>query len=366
MRPPSPTAKHRLPIQTGGLFACPYEWAITDFVYWKSNTQKNRQWTCRLRFIQQYTPAKRLETISDALDRLCERKLGFSKTPFGKPQRRRCGDGLTTEPVQSYQYVFDAKQFDTWLKAQPSIPPIRKRIDPYTEADRPLSENGQQTYPKADTTIMNKKEEKKEVQEVFGSQTPSTAASAPEPPRNLGDEFERFFHDRSPPPSTSAAALQPEMSPAERWDMLMKDVERAAEGGVSVGSPSTSVASPSTSIQPACGNRNGDGSKETGELRPVGSQTPSTAAAAPELLRKLDEEFESFFVSKPAASTRSGVPDGGLGCPGAAVIQPSADGNPNAAAPPGCMDQPGASAERPAGDCKPNPFQSDLNSTTQG
>jgi hypothetical protein len=41
-----PKANNRLLIQTGRFFDCPYGWAITDFVYWKSNTQDDRQWTC--------------------------------------------------------------------------------------------------------------------------------------------------------------------------------------------------------------------------------------------------------------------------------------------------------------------------------
>src|SRR5262245_18924396 len=115
-------SRHRLQIQVGGFFNCSYQWAITDFVYWKSNTKDDRRWTCRMRLIQQFTPVKRIGTISEALDRLCERGMGFSKMPFGKPQRRRCGDGLTAEPVQSYQYVFDAKVFDAWLKSQSPKP----------------------------------------------------------------------------------------------------------------------------------------------------------------------------------------------------------------------------------------------------
>ena len=241
MKSDKPNGKHRLLIQHGGLFNCPYEWTITDFVYWKSNTQDDRRWTCRMRVIQHFTPVKRIETITDALDRLCERGMGFSKIPYGEPQLRRCGDGLTAEPVQSYQYVFDAKVFDAWLKSQPPKPPIRKRIDPYPKADSQLSENGQQTYPKADTTIRNKKEEKKEIKEIVGSQPPSVTAAAPEPERNLAEEFDRLFEGTSLASVPSSGASQP------------------AEGGVPVGVPSTSVASPAHSIQSAYGNPNGAG-----------------------------------------------------------------------------------------------------------
>lgn len=211
------------------------------------------------------------------MDRLCERGMGFSKSPYGKPQRRRCGDGLTAEPVQSYQYMFDANAFDAWLKSQPPIPPIRKRIDPYPKADSQLSENGQQSYPKADTTIRDKKEEKKEIKEMVGSQPPSTTAAAPVPSRNYADEFERFFTDGSPPTSKSAAALQPERTPAEEFDMLMRELEsKAAEDGGAAGVVSSPIAAPVPTIQFACGNSNG------GE---------------------------------------NGKPDDGLGCAGAAVIQ---------------------------------------------
>ena len=104
--------------------------------------------------------------------------------------------------------------------------------------------------------------------------------------------------------------------------MLMRELQaKAAEGGEPVGVASTPVASPAPSIQFAYGNPNGGGKV---------------------------------------------TPDDGLGCAGAAVIQGSASGGPNAAARPGSVDQPGASAERPAADSKPSPSQTDLNSTTQG
>jgi hypothetical protein len=254
-----PKANNRLLIQTGRFFDCPYEWAITDFVYWKSNTQDDRQWTCRMKPIQQYTPVKRIETITNVLDRLCERGLGFSKIPFGKPQRRRCGDGLTAEPVQSYQYIFDAKRFDEWLKSQPTKPPIRKRIDPYPKADSQLSGNGQDTYPKTDTTIMNKEENKKNDKEEvisFGEQPPKSAAVAPEHPVNLADEFEKMLQEMDGHRSKASSD------------------DKAAEGGVSFGIPSMSVApsSPSTIIQGASSKSNDGGQSK------IGQETFSTRA----------------------------------------------------------------------------------------
>jgi hypothetical protein len=142
MKPLTPNPNKRLLIQTGELFRSPHEWAIIDFVYWKSNTQKNRRWTCRLQFIQENTPVKRIGTILEVLNRLCERGVGFSKMPFGKPQPRRYGKGREhVEVRQSFQYVFDAKAFDAWLKSHPETP-IRKRIDTYPKADSQLSESG--------------------------------------------------------------------------------------------------------------------------------------------------------------------------------------------------------------------------------
>jgi hypothetical protein len=186
---------NRLLIQTAGLFNCPYEWCILDFVYWKSNTQRDRRWICRMKPIQETTPLRRIETITDALDRLCGRQIGFSKVPFGKPQRRKSGKGREhVEEKQSYQYVFDAKIFDAWLKSKPARP-IRKRIDPYPKTDSQLSESGQVSYPKSDTKRMNKDEEKKEIKETdFGSQ-PDFNRVAPDVEKiDLGEQFEKIFN----------------------------------------------------------------------------------------------------------------------------------------------------------------------------
>lgn len=186
---------NRLYIQTAGLFNSPHEWCIVDFVYWKSNTQPDRRWTCRMKPIQETTPVKRIETITDALDRMCERGMGFSKVPFGTPQRRRCGNGLTTEPKQSFQYVFDAKAFDVWAKNQ-SAKPIRKRIDPYPKPDSQLSESGQETYPKADTKRMNEEREKKEPKEAAClSQPPTLPLGVASFQGMSGDEAAKRFEE---------------------------------------------------------------------------------------------------------------------------------------------------------------------------
>lgn len=158
--------------------------------------------------------------------------------------------------------------------------------------------------------------ESKETERVLssaGSQPPSTAAVAPEPERNLADVFESYFH-QSPEPS---GASQP------------------AEGGVAVGVVSTPVAFPAPNIQSAYGNSNEVGRMNTQSMSPVGSQPPSTAAAAPEPHRDLAEEFERFFDGMPLASTCSspssgpqpaeGVPSNGLDCSGTAVVQLSAN-----------------------------------------
>ena len=158
-------ANHRLWLQVGGFFRCPYEWCIVDFVYWRSNTQPDRRWVCRMKPIQETTPVKRIETITDALERMCKREMGFYKIPFGPPQRRRCGKGREQlEAKQSYQYIFDANIFDQWLeRQQPDA--IRKQIDPYPKTDSTLSESGQLTYPKTDSKRMSNKEENKEPKE---------------------------------------------------------------------------------------------------------------------------------------------------------------------------------------------------------
>ena len=251
MNPNIPHDRHRLFVQVGELFKSPHEWCVVDFVYWRLNSQIDRRWTCRMKHIQDNTPVKRIETIIAVLGRLCDRGIGFSKTPFGKPQRRRYGKGRQEVEVrQSFQYVFDAKVFDEWLKSQPKQP-IRNRIDPYPKADSHLSENGQQTYPKADTIIRKEEVQKKEIEEGVGSQPPSAAAVAPEPQMNMADEFEKFFQGATgvaPVPSgPSSGGSQP------------------AEGGVPVGIPSTAVApsSSSTTIQGACGKSNDGGTNET-------------------------------------------------------------------------------------------------------
>jgi hypothetical protein len=189
--------RHRLVIQTGAHFNSCHEWCIVDFIYWKSNTQPDRRWICRMKPIMETTPVKRIETITDALDRLCEREMGFSKVPFGTPQRRRKGKGLTDDAIQSFQYVFDANVFDKWLAGQPKRP-IRKRIDPYPKADSTLSGTGQHTYPKADTKRMNKKEEKNDLQEpeiisVIQSQPPARRVAPVYPDgMDLAAEFDRI------------------------------------------------------------------------------------------------------------------------------------------------------------------------------
>jgi hypothetical protein len=143
----------------------------------------------------------------------------------------------------------------------------------------------------------------------LGSQTPSITASAPEPPRNLAEEFENFFCDGSQPPSTAVAPV-PSKSLAEEFDSMFDGTPLA----------STPVAVPVPNIQFAYGNSNGGDKPE---------------------------------------------PDDGLGCPGAPVIRVSQHGNPNAEAPPGSMDQPEASAELACADAKPSPSPTGLNSTPQ-
>ena len=286
MKSDKPNGKHRLLIQYGGLFNCPYEWCIVDFVFWKSNTRANRRWTCCMKPIQETTPVKRIETITAGLDRLCERGMGFSKIPFNT-QRRRYGKGRQEVEVrQSFQYIFDAKLFEQWLEKQPKTP-IRKRIDPYPKADSHLSENGQQSYPKADTIIRKEEVQKKEIKEGVGSQPPSMAAVAPEPQMNLADEFEKFFQDATgvaPVPSgPSSGGSQP------------------AEGGVPVGIPSTAVApsSSSTTIQGACGNSNAGGTNET-DNGLVSVSAPTIQASA-------------------SGKTNTGAPDNNAGHPGASA-----------------------------------------------
>lgn len=178
----------RLFLQTGGLFSCPYEWCIVDFVYWRSNTQLDRRWTCRMKHIQHNTPAKRIETITDVLDRMCGRSMGFSKVPFGKPQHRRCGKGLTADPKQSYQYIFDAKVFDEWLKSEQARP-IPKRIDPYPRPDSMLSESGQKTYPKADT----KRTEELDKKEIKEDVLPQPSLQSVAPKKMTGEELAEAF-----------------------------------------------------------------------------------------------------------------------------------------------------------------------------
>ena len=172
---------NRLPIQVGALFTDPYEWCLIDWVYWKTNTQSNRQWTCRLIPIQKNTPIKRQQTILDVLERLLPMNLGLTKKPFGKPQPRRYGkNNKTVEVRQSYEYIFNAIDFDKWLKGQLDTlsergeTPLRNRRDTSTKTERPLSEIVEHTSTKTETTIMSNKndwkknEEKKEHKKVTG------------------------------------------------------------------------------------------------------------------------------------------------------------------------------------------------------
>jgi hypothetical protein len=159
---------NRLPIQVGALLTDPYEWCLIDWIYWKTNTQHDRQWICRATPIQENTPIKRLETILEVLERLVIKNIGFTKEAFGKPQKRRSGKSReNVEVKQSYQYRFDAVIFDAWLKShledlsENGKVSIRKRIGSYPKADRGLSESGYLSYPKTDTTIMNKKNDHK-------------------------------------------------------------------------------------------------------------------------------------------------------------------------------------------------------------
>jgi hypothetical protein len=183
---------HRLFIQNGRFFKS-NEWCLIDWVYWRSNTQPDRKWTCRISDIQNGTPLRRIETITDILKRLVERNIGFSKVPFGKPQLRKSGKGREhVESKQSFQYVFDAKRFDAWLKSNPEKP-IRKRIDPYPKTDSQLSESGQETYPKADTKRMNEEREKKEPKEAVCLSQPPERAVAPVIGEDMAEAFESLF-----------------------------------------------------------------------------------------------------------------------------------------------------------------------------
>lgn len=196
MKTETKKANHRLFIQTAEMFR-PNEWCLIDWVYWRSNTQPDRKWTCRVLDIQRGTPLKRVETITDILKRLTEWNIGFSKIPFGKPQMRKFGKGREhVEVRQSFQYVFDAKVFDQWLKSSPERP-IRKRIDPFPKTDSQLSVSGQKTYPIADTKRIEGSEKKESKEEVCLSQPPAMAV-APYEGKNgdsMAEAFERLFQD---------------------------------------------------------------------------------------------------------------------------------------------------------------------------
>jgi hypothetical protein len=164
--------KHPLPRQTAGLFTDPYEWCLVDWIYWRSHTRTNRKWTCTMEPIQENTPVKHLETITATLERLCGKAMGFSKVPFGKPQKRRAKGGTFTEPKQSYQYSFDAIVFEAWLENTLNQQPeaIGKRIDPYRKSDSipigipidPLSEIRKTPYRKSDTKTITENNLSKE------------------------------------------------------------------------------------------------------------------------------------------------------------------------------------------------------------
>jgi hypothetical protein len=220
--------KHALLRQTAGLFSDAYEWCLVDWVYWKSNTQKNRTWTCRMTPIQENTPIKRLETISATLERLSEKGLGFSKVPHGEPQLRRYGkDRAKAEMRQSYEYAFDANVFDEWLEkemerlSESGKATYPKADSTYPNSERGLSESGKVTYPKTDTTIMTdnneeKKEKKKDLQQgdsalTFLSQAPSRTL-APNP--FVSDEERKSF---------SGELYRPSEKELEGWDKEMRE-----------------------------------------------------------------------------------------------------------------------------------------------
>ncbi len=156
------TKHNRLSIDVAALFECPYQWCIVDLVYFRASVNHGK-WDCAVNHILQYSPVKRYETVLDTLERLVARNMGFTKIPFGKPQRRRMGKGRTTViEVQSYQVVFDQSVFNKWLIAElEKLEAIRFRIDPYPKEDSPPIRNGIGVYTKTDSNTDYKQKKEK-------------------------------------------------------------------------------------------------------------------------------------------------------------------------------------------------------------